>query len=167
MNIEISALKIRKIEHPDISLLVDYRLKYLAELQGEQAVQNIEITRTGLENYFRNAIKQNRFFAFAAEIDGVVVSFGGMVVKEIPGDFSRSTYLEGDILNMYTVPAARRKGISQLILNALLKEAVMLGIGKVALHTSKDGEHLYRKNGFAEPVYPYLELVLKRENFTH
>ena len=167
MNIEISALKIRKIEQQDISLLVDYRLKYLTELQGEQAVQNNETTKVGLESYFRNVIKQNRFFAFVAEIDGVVVSFGGMVVKEIPGDFSCSTYLEGDILNMYTIPAARRKGISQLILNALLKEAVMLGISKVALHTSKDGEHLYRKNGFAEPVYPYLELVLKSENFTH
>lgn len=167
MNIEVSAIKLRRIELTDVPLLVDYRLKYLIELQGEQVVQNTETTREGLENYFRNAIKQNRFFAFAAETDGVVVSFGGMVVKEIPGDFSCSTYLEGDILNMYTVPAARRKGISQLILNALLKEAVTLGISKVALHTSKDGEHLYRKNGFAEPVYPYLELVIKPENFTH
>jgi len=167
MNIEVSTVKIRKIKLTDVPMLVDYRLKYLAELQGEKAVQNIEVTRNGLNNYFTGAIKQNRFFAFAAEIDGVVVSFGGMVVKEIPGDFSCVTYREGDILNMYTVPAARRRGIAQLILNALLKEAVMLGISKVALHTSNDGEHLYRKNSFAEPVYPYLELVLKSENFTH
>ena len=167
MNIEISAIKIRKIELQDVPLLVDYRLKYLTELQGEQVVQNTETTREELENYFGTAISQKRFFAFAAEFDGVVVSFGGMVIKEIPGDFSSSTYLEGDILNMYTVPTVRRKGISQLILNALLKEAVTLGISKVALHTSKDGEHLYRKNGFAEPVYPYLELVIKPENFTH
>lgn len=167
MNIEISAIKIRRVEHEDVSLLVDYRLKYLTELQGEQAVQNIEETRAGLESYFGKAISRNQFFAFAAEADGVVVSFGGMVVKEIPGDFSCPTYLEGDILNMYTIPSARRKGISQLILNTLLKEAVKLGISKVALHTSKDGEHLYRKNGFAEPVYPYLELVLQKENFNH
>lgn len=167
MNIEISALKIKKIQLQDVSLLVDYRLKYLAELQGEQAMQNIEVTRKGLEDYFSKGIKQKRFFAFIAEFDGVVVSFGGMVLKEIPGDFSSSTYLEGDILNMYTVPDARRKGISQLILHALIKEAVKRGISKVALHTSKDGEHLYRKNGFAEPVYPYLELVINPENFTH
>lgn len=167
MNIEISAVKIRKIELNEVPMLVDYRLKYLAELQGEQAVQNIVSTRVGLEDYFRNAIIENRFFAFAAEIDGVVVSFGGMVVKEIPGDFSCVTYREGDILNMYTVPAARRRGIAQLILNALLKEASILGISKVALHTSTDGEPLYRKNGFTIPLYPYLELVLKSENFTH
>jgi len=167
MGNNLTSIKIRKIETADVALFVDYRLKYLTELQGEKAVQHIDIARNGLENYFTIAIKQNRFFAFAAEIDGVVVSFGGIVVKEIPGDFNCHTYFEGDILNMYTIPSARRKGIAQLILNALLKEAAILGISKVALHTSKEGDHLYRKNGFAEPVYPYLELVLKPENFTH
>ena len=167
MNFEISDIITRRIEQQDVGLLVEYRLKYLAELQGEQAIQNVVATRKMLENYFTDAIKQNRFFAFATEIGGVVVGFGGMVVKEIPGDFSQAIYLEGDILNMYTVPFARRKGISQMILNALLNEAVLRGISKVALHTSKDGEHLYRKNGFAEPVYPYLELVISPENFKH
>jgi GNAT superfamily N-acetyltransferase len=163
----IKSTTTRKIELRDVALLVDYRLKYLAELQGEQAIQNVDTIRKELENYFTDAIKQNRFFAFAAEIGGVVVGFGGIVVKEIPGDFKQAIYLEGDILNMYTVPFARRKGISQVILNALLNEAVCRGISKVALHTTKDGEHLYRKNGFAAPVYPYLELVISPENFKH
>jgi GNAT superfamily N-acetyltransferase len=167
MNIEIAALKIRKIELTEVPMLVDYRLKYLAELQGEQAIKNIDSIRAGLEYYFRKAITESGFLAFVAEFDGVVVGFGGMVVKEIPGDFSSATYREGDILNMYTIPEARRKGISQFILNALLKEAATLGISKVALHTSIDGENLYRKNGFTEPVYPYLELVIKPGNFTH
>lgn len=160
-------LVIRKIGQKDIAILVDYRLNYLAEMQGTEAVKKVEETRAALLDFFSKAILQQRFFAFAAEFDGVAVSFGGMVVKEIPGDFSKPTYLEGDILNMYTVPEARRMGIAQLILKALLEEAVKLGISKVALHTSKDGEHLYRGNGFTEPAYPYLELVLKQENFTH
>ena len=83
-----------------------------------------------------------------------------MVIKEIPGDVKRSTYLEGDILNMYTIPEARRKGISSLILESLLNEAKKTGITKVALHTSKDGEKLYRKYHFSEPVYPYLERII-------
>ena len=167
MNNKNSAIVLRMIEQNDIALLVEYRLKYLAEMQGEQAVQNIEATRKSLETYFAKMLDKNSFFAFGAELNGAVVSFGGMVVKEIPGDFISATYFEGDILNMYTVPEARRKGISQMILEALMKEAAARGISKVALHTSKDGEHLYRKNGFAEPVYPYLELVIKKENFTH
>jgi GNAT superfamily N-acetyltransferase len=68
---------------------------------------------------------------------------------------------------MYTIPEARRQGISSMILSQLLTEAKAMGISKVALHTSKDGEILYRKFGFAEPIYSYLELVLNAENFTH
>lgn len=167
MNIDVSKIVIRKIELKDVALLVEYRMRYLTELQGEPLVNNTEASRLGLEKYFVDAISGKRFFAFVAETAGVVVGFGGMVVKKIPGDFTSSTYLEGDILNMYTIPAARRKGISQLILNALLNEAKLLGISKVALHTSKDGEHLYRKNGFSEPVYPYFERVIGTVELKH
>jgi GNAT superfamily N-acetyltransferase len=95
-----------------------------------------------------------------AEYDGAAIAFGGMVIKKIPGDFSKASYLEGDILNMYTIPEARRKGISSLILTSLLSDARKMGICKVALHTSKDGEKLYRKFGFSEPAYPVLELII-------
>jgi GNAT superfamily N-acetyltransferase len=61
---------------------------------------------------------------------------------------------------MFTVPFARRKGISAMILQQLINEAKNRGISKISLHTSKDGEKLYRKFGFSEPVYPVLELCL-------
>jgi GNAT superfamily N-acetyltransferase len=114
-----------------------------------------------LQTFFIETIKEGSFFALLAEFDGEVVSYGGMIVKKIPGDLNKSSYLEGDILNMYTLPAYRRKGISSLILEELLKEAKEMGISKVALHCSKDGEPLYRKFGFEDPVYPYLELIVE------
>ena len=77
-----------------------------------------------------------------AELKGEILGFGAMVIKKIPGDFKQPFYLEGDILNMYTVPFARRKGISALILQQLLNEAHYRGISKVALHTTKAGEKL-------------------------
>ena len=105
-------------------------------------------------------MQEGRFFALQAELDGKVVSYGGMILKKIPGDFNSPTYQECDILNMYTLPGYRRKGISSKILEQLLLEAKSMGISKVALHCSKDGEPLYRKYGFSDPLYPYLELVI-------
>jgi GNAT superfamily N-acetyltransferase len=61
---------------------------------------------------------------------------------------------------MYTIPSARRQGISRLILNELIANARRMGVAKLALHTSQDGEHLYRTSGFHEPIYPFLELGL-------
>jgi len=167
MNIDKSKLKIHKIGIEEIPLLVEYRLEYLAELQGYQSEDLKYLLKKDLELYFRKSMKEGRFFAIYAGLEGKILGFGGMVIKEIPGDSGKSSYLEGDILNMYTVPEARRQGVSSMILEQLLAKAKLMGISKVALHTSKDGEILYRKFGFSEPVYPYLELVLNTDNFSH
>jgi N-acetylglutamate synthase-like GNAT family acetyltransferase len=160
MQIDLSKIKVREIGIHEVELLTTYRMAYLAEMQGERTEEYQVKLQNELHRYFTKSLKENRCFAFLAEQDHEALSFGAMILKKIPGDFNKSTYLEGDILNMYTVPKARRKGISSLILQELLNEARNRGISKVSLHTSKDGEKLYRKFGFSEPVYPVLELCL-------
>lgn len=151
------AVNIRKAGKKDIQLLVEYRLLYLEELQEKMDENYKTKLRKDLKKYFREAIAKQRFVALIAEQNNEALGFGGLVIREIPGDAHKTTYLEGDILNMYTLPQHRRKGISSQILNKLLQEAQDTGISKVALHTSKDGEKLYREFGFSEPAYPYLE----------
>ncbi len=160
MQINLSEIQIRKIGVGEVELLTTYRMAYLLEMQGERSEEYQQKLYRELTAYFTQALAEDRFFAFLAELNGEIVSFGAMVLKKIPGDLNQSLYLEGDILNMYTVPFVRRKGISAMILEHLLTEARRRGINKVSLHTSKDGEKLYRKFGFREPVYPVLELYL-------
>ena len=153
-------IKIRRVEPSDIAGMVSARMDYLTEMQGERADAYQTELRQRLMVFFTEAISQGSFFALQAEKEGEIVSYGGMILKKIPGDFNRSTYLVGEILNMYTPPEHRRKGYSSTILKELLKEAKKLGVSKVALHCSKAGEPLYRKHGFADPLYPYLELMI-------
>lgn len=160
MQIDLSNIQIREIGTSEVELLTTYRMAYLTEMQGEQSEEYQLKLQKELTDYFTQALAENRFFAYLAELKGEILSFGGMVIKKIPGDFNQSSYLEGDILNMFTVPFARRKGISAMILQQLINEAKNRGISKISLHTSKDGEKLYRKFGFSEPVYPVLELCL-------
>lgn len=155
-------MKISLIGKDQVELLTRYRMAYLTELQGERPAEYQQKLSEELNRFFKEAMDEDRFFAFMAELDGEIVSFGGMVIKKIPGDFDQSMYLEGDILNMYTIPAARRKGISALILEHLIEEAKRRGISKISLHTTKDGEKLYRKFGFEEPHYPVLELIVTK-----
>jgi len=156
--IDTSKITIRNIKESEVELLTTYRLAYLTELQGERSDEYKHGLKNDLNEYFGKAMYERRFIALLAELDGEILSFGAMVIKHIPGDFNRSTYLEADILNMYTIPSARKQGISAKILEQLLKEAKKMGISKVSLHTTKNGEHLYRKYGFTEPIYPVLEL---------
>lgn len=160
MQVDLSRIKIREIGSEEVELVTTYRMDYLAEMQGKRNEEFQQKLKFELLQYFSEALAEDRLFAFMAEQDGVALSFGAMVLKKIPGDFNQTSYLEGDILNMYTVPFARRKGISGMILQELLNEAHNRGISKVSLHTSKEGEKLYRKLGFTEPIYPVLELRL-------
>ena len=159
-NIEISKISVRKVNDVDIDAMIRYRIDYLLEMQGEREPSYVEQLTNKLSAYFHKGIANNSFLALVAEYEGAIVSYGGLVLREIPGDFNCPSYLEGDILNMYTIPKVRRKGISTVILNQLITEAKSLGVTKLALHTSKDGEKLYRSVGFNKPEYPYLELVL-------
>ncbi len=160
MQLDLTKIQIREIGLSEVELLTNYRMAYLTEMQGERSEEFRIQLHEELTKYFSQALAEDRFFAFLAEQESEPLSFGAMVLKKIPGDFNQSSYLEGDILNMYTVPFARRKGISALILERLIAEAGRRGVSKICLHTSKDGEKLYRKFGFSEPVYPVLELCI-------
>ena len=153
-------LTIRRVGVEDIAGMTTARIDYLTEMQGDMPEFFKQELLQKLQLFFEQSMLESTFFAFLAEVDGREVSWGAMILKKIPGDFNQSSYLEGDILNMYTLPAYRRMGISSKILERLLSEAKAIGVSKVALHCSKDGEPLYRKYGFTDPVYPYLELVL-------
>jgi GNAT superfamily N-acetyltransferase len=151
---------IRLVEEGDIPVMTAHRLAYLVEMQGEREPEYLQHLERELAEYFRTHIQSGSFFALVAESEEQILGYGAMVLRSIPGDLNKPSYLEGDILNMYTLPHARRQGVGKLILEALLEKAQAMGMSKIGLHTSKDGEHLYRNYGFREPVYPYLELVL-------
>ncbi len=159
MEIEIDKVTIAEIGEDEVELLTRYRMAYLTELQGERPQEYKDRLKKDLDNYFREALREERCFAFMAKMGNEILSFGAMILKKIPGDFNNPFYLEGDILNMYTIPEARSRGISALILDRLIDEARVRGVSKISLHTTKAGEKLYRKFGFTEPLYPVLELV--------
>lgn len=155
-------IEVLPIGQNNIEILTKYRIDYLVEMQGNISEEYRLTLYKELFSYFSEAVKMNTFFAYMAVMDKMALSFGGMIIKKIPGDLNKPCYLEGEILNMYTLPEERRKGYSSLILQELINEAKRRGISKVSLHTSGDGEALYRSFGFNDPLYPVLELGLPR-----
>jgi ribosomal protein S18 acetylase RimI-like enzyme len=160
MEIDLNNVVIRHVREPDIEAMTSHRIAYLIEMQGERDETYLQLLKNQLEAYFRKSIASGTLFALVATLEEQILGYGAMVLRNIPGDLNKASYIEGDILNMYTLPYARRQGIGTLILKQLLANASSMGLSKVALHTSEDGEKLYRSFGFSEPVYPYLELIL-------
>ena len=153
-------ITVRAIGDADIESLIFHRLNYLREMQGEKEELYLKQLSIELLVFFTEGLNTKTFFGLVAEYCGEPVSFGGMVIRKIPGDFNGLSYLEADVINMYTLPDFRRNGISEMILRGLIGEAHQMNISKLALHTTRVGEKLYRSLGFDSPSYPYLELIL-------
>jgi N-acetylglutamate synthase-like GNAT family acetyltransferase len=163
-NSEIQNEKIfyRRANINDIKSLVEYRIQFLNELYDPPGENEIDFIKKKLENYFYKKIQSKEFIAWLAEQKGIIVGTSGMVVWQLP---SRYGGLEsgkiGYILNLYTLPEKRRKGICTRLLKELIQDAKLIGLKYLHLHASKYGENLYKKIGFKEPDHKELFLKLK------
>ena len=146
----------------DVQALVDLRVRFLNELLNHPENNETRVVRKSLLEYFTEAIPSRDFVAWVAEYGGKIVATSGMVVWQKPALYGgvESGKL-GYLLNFYTIPEARGKGIATRLLNELIREAKSMGLRYVHLHASKDGEPIYRKAGFVEPKMPELELRLE------
>lgn len=158
MKINLSDVKFRKLKPEDLDVLVKYRMLFLTELQNPSDENKKQLLEESLINYFRMTLQNDTFIAWAAEYENNPVSFGGMVIQEIPGHFNFISGKQGYILNMYTLPEYRGNGISTLLLKELIKEAKAAGLTKVYLHATSDGINIYKNAGFAPSTWPVLEM---------
>jgi GNAT superfamily N-acetyltransferase len=160
--IENEKIFYRKANVNDIDALVEYRIKFLDELYDRPKEYEIKIIKKTIGKYFSKKIPTNDFIAWIAEFKGKIVGTSGMVIWRLP---SRYGGLEsgklGYILNLYTIPEERSKGICTRLLNELIKEARSLGLKYLHLHASRYGINVYKKLGFTEPNHK--ELILKLE----
>jgi len=162
MEIEGDKITYRRASIDDIETLIEYRIRFMHEIFNRTEDEETKTVRKSLREYFSKAIPSNGFIAWLAEYDGKVIGTSGMVVWEMPARYGgiESGKL-GYILNFYTIPEARRKGICTRLLNELIKEAKAIGLKYLHLHASEDGMSIYRKAGFVEPGQKELKLRLE------
>jgi len=162
MQVEKEGLVYRRATVDDVSVLVDYRVCFLNELFSHPEDDETAVVRKFLLEYFAKAIASQDFIAWVAEYKGKIIGTGGMVVWEKPAIYQgvESGRL-GYLLNFYTLPEARRKGVGTRLLTEVIKEAKALGLKYLHLHASKDGINIFRKAGFTEHWQPELEMRLE------
>lgn len=137
----------RKASHKDIDALIKLRHDYLAEDRGELSKDETEAVVNQLMYYFPKHLNSD-FIAFLAEKDGQVVSTVYMAVAEKPANPAFITGKTATILNVFTYPEYRRKGIATKLLTMMINKAKAMNISYLEQSATESGRLLYEKLGF-------------------
>ena len=77
-----------------------------------------------------------------------VVAGAGLWLMDWPAHLVGSCARRGNILNVYTEPEYRRRGLARWLIEAALDWCRVNGVDFVVLHASSDGRALYESLGF-------------------
>jgi len=141
---------LRKANLDDIDELIEFRIHFLKEIQDYPSDEEIETFINSLKDFFLEKMKSNEFVAWLAESNKNIIATSGLSFLQKPPHFINMTGKFAYIMNMYTRPEWRRKGIASKLLERLFEEIKQNGIQSVVLHATPTGRPLYEKYGFRD-----------------
>lgn len=154
---ELDRIRIRKADIEDLDDVLYFRMIFLNDYKDHDDDRETMELRKNTRKYLEKAMRSESFIAFLAYDKGKVVASGGMEIREVtPRYGSISRGLMGYIMNMYTLPSYRNRGIGTEILDLLKEEAKEREVGFLHLHASRDGDSIYRRGGFRDHELPEL-----------
>lgn len=143
---------IRRAEVSDIDSLTRLRVEFLREtgqLDEDHCAEVGEATRA----YFARALPAAEFVGFIAEDGEEIVGTSGLLFIQRPPSQRNLGGREAYVLNMYTRPAWRRRGIASRLLAEVIAFARNAGVGRLLLHASSDGRGIYERAGFHSRIH--------------
>src|SRR5262245_30163658 len=140
-------LAIRPAGIRDINYILRHRRAMFREM-GHHDAAVLDCMQAASEEYFEQALADGSYLAWMAEIGGRVAGGGGIVVVRWPGNPDFPGTRRGWILNIYTEPEFRRRGIARRIMQTILDWCRAEGFYHVSLHASSEGRAVYESMGF-------------------
>jgi GNAT superfamily N-acetyltransferase len=109
------------------------------------------------EPYLRATMAGGSFRGWLACAGDRIVAGAAVVIVQWPAHTYDLECRRATILNVYTEPEFRRRGIARLLMRTLIDCCRQEGFARVFLHSSDDGRPLYQSLGFE----PGNEMILK------
>lgn len=140
----------RKATIDDLDELVRLRIEFMTEVVKTVDHDKVQTVKSALIDYFNKALVNNDYISWLALDEDKIVGTSGLCFYTVPPSLK---YISGNvayIMNMYTVPAYRSKGIATNIFEKTVSEAKSMGYKKICLNATDMGKPLYKKFGFKE-----------------
>lgn len=151
-------IEYRKATMKDIDLLTQLREEVLRAANRLKADDPMPDIKDATYEYYYKSLDQGAHIAYLALDGDIVAGCGGVSFYQVMPTCGNPTGKKAYIMNMYTRPEYRRRGIAGEILELLIQSAKQSGAGQILLEATAAGRPLYVKYGF-EPMPDEMELV--------
>jgi len=144
----------------DIPQLAELRIEFIKEIRLEYPKDRIDEYREVMCNYLEKEMSSGNFIAWLAIANNEIIATSGLITIQRVPQFWNMSGKEAYIMNMYTKPEWRNKGIGTAILEKLVEETKNRDIIAIKLYATPMGKPLYEKQGFKTgnpEMYLYLE----------
>jgi len=146
---------IRRATADDADVLAHHRAAMFRDM-GTLRPEDYDALRDAVRPWFAEAIPAGEYVAFVAtpgSRPGEIVGGAGMQLRRLlprPRADGAGVELRPQalVMNVYTEPAWRRRGLAALLMEEVLAWAREHGVGGMVLHASDEGRPLYERLGF-------------------
>lgn len=139
----------RIVDKEDIEQLTILRVKVLIAANELSRDTDMSLVEKETRKYYEEFLGKEEHFAVVAYDNGKPIGTGAISFYKVMPTYHNVTGEKAYIMNMYTEPEYRRRGIATRILKMLIEEARKRNIVEVTLEATKMGKPLYEKNGFS------------------
>jgi GNAT superfamily N-acetyltransferase len=152
---EPAAFAIRRATAADAAVLAHHRAAMFRDMGSLRAELYAELAAAA-RPWFAEAIPAGEYVAFLAapaDAPGEIVAGAGVQLRRqlprpTPDGGGIETRPQGLVLNVYTEPAWRRRGLAALLMGHVTAWAREHGVGSLVLHASDEGRPLYEQLGY-------------------
>jgi len=134
----------------DINDLVSLRIIFLQEVEKNCNPKYDNKVRNSIYAYFMDNLPKKTYISWLALDDDKIVGTSGLSFNVVQPSYGNPSGKEAYIMNMYTIPEYRKKGIAKNLLDKTMEEAKKREVGKIRLHATSMGRPIYLKKGFEE-----------------
>lgn len=143
-------LRYKRAEIEDLDLLVETRVEVLRAANKLAADAGLEEVKEQSFLYYKEALGDDSHIAYLIFDGSRVVGTGGVSFYRVMPTYHNPSGRKAYIMNLYTAPEYRRRGIAYRTLDMLVRAARERGVTAISLEATEMGVSLYEKYGFVK-----------------